>query len=507
MPITSPSMRRRELPVLAALAAGLMGMPVRPACAATRDELTVARATDVRTLDPSADTSEIGLVTFKNIFDQLTDIGPDGVVGPRLATSWTASPDATVWTFKIRTGAKFHDGSAVTVDDVLWTFRKILNDERAPPRSYLAQVASVEKAGEDGVVFNLNTPFAPLDRQVSLISILPRAAYEAVGDAKFSTAPVGSGPYKVTRWVKDDRLELESFPEYWRGAPSIRKVTVRPIPSEASRVAVLQSGEIDIVPQLPPASIARLQASRDLRVETVPTIRIIYIGFNTNHPVLSKLPVRQAIDMAIDRVTITQRLLRGLGKPEGQLVAPMTFGYDPEIKPTAFDAARAKVLLKEANYQGEVIPLQYPNNRWAFAAETAQAIAGFLKAVGMNVELQGMEYTAMFPLWFAKNLPGIHMFGFGPTIMDATLVLNSLFLTRGYWMDPEVMKLVDEQRSVSDLGKRRELISRIWRRAQEQVPYSVLYNEYQAYGINKALKWTPRADEAVLFNQASFTPA
>jgi peptide/nickel transport system substrate-binding protein len=470
------------------------------------NRLVVSQSSDTLTLDPSVDTSPISLNIFKNIYDQLTDIAADGSVAPLLATEWESSEDAKVWTFTIKPDVKFHDGSTLTVDDVVWSYTKIMEDEKSPVAAYLSGVEKVEAVGDNQVRFTLKEPFAPFDRQVSLISILPQKVYEELGADTFSQEPVGSGPFKVVTWVKDDRVELESFADYHNGAPEIGTVIFRPVPSESARSSALLSGELDIVPILPPALMETLATRDGIRVEKVQSNRVLYLGFDVNQTVLGDVKLRQAIDHAIDREAITTQLLRGLGEPVGQVVAPVTFGYDPAIEPTTYDVELAKKLVEESDYSGEPILFQYPNNRYAFGQEVAQAVAGYLQAVGIQVDMQGMEYSAFFPLWLNKKLNGMHMFAYGPSIMDAELPLRSLYETgpsRGYWSNPEVDELIKAQRAESDPEKRKELISQVWQISKENAPYVILYNEIQGYGIRDGVNWKPRPDERLLFDKAS----
>ena len=501
-------MRLTRRQVTSGLAAGVTLACGSRVLAADGDRIVVAPSSDVITLDPSQDTSSVGVtVLFKNVYDQLTDIGADGSVVPQLASSWETSADAKTWTFRLRRDAVFHDGEPVTADDVVWSYTKIMADGRSPVRVYLTKVKSVEKAGDDAVRFELTEPFAPFDRQVSLISVLPRKAYEAAGARAFATSPIGSGPYRVVRWVKDDALELAANPRYWGGAPRVPSLVFRPVPADAARAAAMLSGQVDVVPLLPPALIQRLESRPGVTLTRVESNRVLYLGLNTGHPILSDLRVRRAIDMAVNRDAITDRLLHGMGRPAGQVVAPVTFGHDPAVKPTAFAPDEARRLLKEAGYSGEPLPLTYPRNRYAFGEEVVQAVAGGLKEVGIATELQGLEYTAMFPLWANRKLSAIHLWAFGPSIMDADLVINYLYAPNaaGYWIDPEVQTLIAAQRAEADKTKRRALIGQIWRRSQENVPYVPLYVEVQAYGVNPKLAWSPRPDERLTFATASWT--
>lgn len=492
---------RRAIGLLWLAAVGLAALSA-PACAA--GPVTAAQGSDVLTLDPTMDTSLIGMNVMTNVFDQLTTISPRGELQPMLATAWEGSDDARTWTLTVRPDARFHDGSPVTLDDVVWSYKKIMDDTKSPVRVYLTKIEAVEKVEPDKVRFRLNEAYGPFVRQTSLISIVPQKTYEGMGPAKFSQAPVGSGPYKVVRWLKDDRIELEANPSYWGGSPKIGQVVFKPVPSEAARAAALSSGQIDIA-SLPPAMVDRLASQPGVAITRVDSFRVIYVGADTNNPVLADPRIRQAIDAAINREAITTRLLKGLGKPVGQMVTTVTFGHDEAIAPTRFDPERAKALLKEAGYKGERITFQYPNNRFALGEQVAQAVAGYLTAVGLNVELQGMEYAAMFPLWANRKLNGLHLWAFGPSIMDADLVLNYLYTGAGtaYWIDPEVGQLITRQRAESDPAKRKAIISRIWRRSQEQLPYMPLYSEVQAYGIRDGVGWQPRPDERMLFGAAT----
>jgi peptide/nickel transport system substrate-binding protein len=493
--------KRTALGILALLASGGL-LSLSPAHAA--GTITAAQGSDVLTLDPTMDTSLIGMNVMTNVFDQLTTISPRGEILPMLSTAWEGSADARTWTFTVRSDAKFHDGSPVTLDDVVWSYQKIIDDQRSPVRVYLTKVEKVEKVEPDKVRFTLNDPYGPFARQTSLISIVPRKAYEAAGPAKFSQAPVGSGPYRVARWLKDDRVELEKNPTYWGGAPSVDTIVFKPLASEAARAAALSSGQIDIA-SLPPASVDRLGSDKSIGIKRIDSFRVIYVGADTNNPVLADPRIRQAIDAAINRDAIATRLLKGLGKPAAQMVTPVTFGFDETIQPTRYDPDRAKALLKEAGYTGEKIVFQFPNNRFALGDQVAQAVGGYLTAVGLNVELQGMEYAAMFPLWANRKLNGLHLWAFGPSVMDADLVLGYLYAKggTGYWIDPEVERLIGEQRAEPDPAKRKTLISQIWRRSREQLPYIPLYGEVQAYGIREGVGWQPRPDERMLFGAAT----
>lgn len=465
--------------------------------------LVVGRPTDARTLDPAMDTSDIGRGVFKNIFDQLIDIAGDGSAEAGLAVSWTTNDDASVWEFALREGVRFPNGSTLTAEDVLFSFERIMTNEASPMRTYTRLIKQVVAPGPMTVRFELSEPFTPFLRQLSLVPIVPKYAYEQTG-RDFAVEAEGSGPYRVVEWVRDGRMVFRANDDYWRGAPAIKEVVLRPIPADNSRVAALLSGEIDVMPALPPSSLRQLEADADLEIQTIASNRVVYLASNVRHPLLSDPKLRRAIDLSINREAIVSRLLRGSGKAEGQLVAPSVFGYDPAFTPVQQDVEAARALVAESSYDGTVIPLQYASNRFPFAAEVAQAVAGFLDAIGVKVALQGMEYTAMFPLWANMELPALHLFSFGPTSMDASLVINSLFNTRPYFDSDEARALNLEQLAASDETERQAIISRLWQLNRDQAGYLPLYNEFQSFGSRRSVAFTARADEHIQFNELAW---
>lgn len=458
--------------------------------------ITIAVVTDALTMDPSKDISAASRAVGRNIFDTLTDIKRDGTVGPALAESW-ASSDAVTWTFKIRDGVKFHNGDPLTVDDVVWTFETIAKDTKSPAATYLKDVSKIEKVGENSVRFVLKSPDAIFAREMYLISIMPRADYLAKGPEKFALAPVGSGPYKFVKWIKDDRLELEAVgSSHFTASPTIKSVVFRPVPSQSSRVAGLESGELDLVALLPPPEVVRLQKVSGLRVQLVESNKNIELGMNAGVKPLDNVKVRQAIDLSIDRAQLTRELLGGLGKPTDQPYAPSVFGFDPKRPLPKYDPDRAKVLLREAGYpDGFEVAFQYPTDRFAFGTEVAQAVAGYLGKVGVRTKQEAMTYSAFFPLWTGKQLKQLFLFALGPVLMDAETGLQNIYRSYGYWSTPEFEALYRKQRATSDEKQRLETLWEITRLAGESYPISWLYTEVAAYGLRDRVEWTPWADD------------
>lgn len=463
---------------------------------AAPNAITVALPGDFPTLDPSKDTSPLGFNYRLNVFDALTELQRDGKLNPRLAESWTFSDDLKEWTFKLHQNVKFHDGSPFSADDVVFTINRIKADNTSPVRTFIRLVDKVEKVDDHTVRFKLNAPYGIFHRQISYVNLMSKAYFEKVGDQGYATKPVGTGPYKLVRWVKDDRMELEANPDYWRGAPAIKRATLRPIPSEASRIAALASGEVDLVPALPPSSLDQLKSNRDLEVNTAPSFRVIFVAFNVNKAPLDNAKIREAIDVAIDRAAITGKLLRGLGKPTGIMVPPMNIGYDPSFKPVAYDPQKAKKLVAEAGYDGTVITIQYPNNNIVMANEVVQAIAGYMTAAGLKVDIKPMEFTAFFPMWLQSKLDSMYFFAFGSTQYHAESVLTTMYEqgSHAYKVDMEIDALLKKQRTITDPVEQTKVLAAALRKSNENRYHLPLYDEMQAYGAKKSVGYSPWPD-------------
>lgn len=488
-------MRRLCVGLAAGLAVAAASIFAGPGLAAPAS-LTVALPGDFPSLNPSKDTSPLGFNYRLNVFDQLTQVERDGRISPRLATAWTNSADLLEWTFTIRKGATFHDGSPVTAQDVVWTMRYILDDPRSPSRTFLKLVEKVELVDGDKVRFRLSEPYAIFDRQISFINIMSEAYHKAAGEEGYATRPVGSGPYRVVSWTKDDRMVLEAFPNYWGGAPALKRATFRPIPAEAARAAALASGEVNLVTTLPPALVDQLSVTRGLDIAKAPGSRVMFLAFNITKSPLDNPRLREAVDLAIDRETIASRLLRGLGRSTGIMVPPNNVGYDPSFKPVVQNIEKAKRLLAESGYKGEVITFQYPNNNFVMANEVAQAIAGYLTAAGLKVDLKPMEFTAFFPLWLQSKLEGLYLFAFGSTQYHADTILTSLYEkgARNYGSNPEIDNMIKQQRMITNVDEQKRVLSKIFQISNEDRYNLPLYDEMQAYGAAAGLGYSPWPD-------------
>lgn len=457
--------------------------------------VTYSLAVEIPSMNPILGSK--GLAIQKSVFDWLVDIDAKGEVVPRLATSWQSNADGTSWTFTIRDDAKFHDGTPVTVDDVIFSYQAVLDTPESTIRGNLSSVDKMTKVNDTQVRFDLKLAFAAWPRQTSLLPIVPKATYDAV---KFDTAPIGSGPYKVMSFSSGQPARLEAFDGYWGPKPAFKDVTVVPSPQADSRLSGLQStaaGSFDLSP-LTTDQVPVVRGDRSLQLLSTPSNFVAYMSFNVNTPPLNDLKVRQAIDLAIDRESITKNLYAGLATPIGQMVAPVTFGYDSTIQATKFDLNQAKQLLAESSYSGQTITFEYPTDGELQASnDLAQAIQGQLQAIGIKVELAGQPSATFIPSVQRRGMKAMYMFSWRPSVMDAFQILNLSYRPSnwGYVNNPEMEALIVKSAAETDLNARKALISQVLKLSSTNVYFAPLYNDQYHYGIRPdKIAYTPRAD-------------
>jgi peptide/nickel transport system substrate-binding protein len=471
-----------------------------PAFAQDKDTVRAALVQEPESLDPIYDTNLPALTIFYNVFDQLAGIDATGKVVPRLATSWTASDDLKSWSFKLREGATCQDGSPITSADVLFTFETAMTDPKSRVGGYLTAVEKVEAKGDYEVDFTLKQAFAPFDRQATLVPIVCKAAYEAMGAAAYAKTPVGSGPYQVVSWTAGDSITLKRFDSYWGDKGKYANVIFQVVPDETTRANAVQSGDLDVA-LLGPSNVPAVQASGAVDVVTQQSNRILYLGFNSKQPMLSKLDMRKGIDMAIDRGLVAERLLDGSVTPTSQLVAPASFGFDTAIPATTTDLEQAKALIAAAGYDGSPIPLSYPTTGLPQIDQIAQAVDFFVQQAGVKTTLDPQEANTYINSWFTGSLPGLYLFAFAPSVMDADLPFSMLLKTggQGYNSDAEIDALLDKQIAEADPVARAADLSKISTIVNTNTYYAPLFIDTYTYGVAKGLNWSPRPDGMIVF--------
>jgi peptide/nickel transport system substrate-binding protein len=317
------------------------------------DTLVVGmRADRILSLDPANYRDRETETVIRNMFDGLVTRTPEGQVKAEIAESWT-TPDDTTYIFKIRKGVKFHNGEELTVDDVVFTFNRILSkdgvDGKQSPRvGLLGPLTQVEKVDDSTVKMTLSTPSPAFLQLLVHTQIIPQQYYNQVGFQGFNEKPVGAGPFKFVSGTLNSEIVLDRFDGYWNGAPPLKKVIFRMMPEPLTRIAALRAGEVHIIQEVPPDNAAGLQQESKVQVQVAEGTRLYEIEFNVNS--VSDVRVRQAINYAINWDEILKELYKGYARRVSTAMLPTGFGYNHDLKPYAYDPAKAKQLLREADY-------------------------------------------------------------------------------------------------------------------------------------------------------------
>lgn len=452
-------------------------------------------------LDGNYDTLVYPAQVNRNIYDSLFVLDEDFRVQPSLATGFE-QPDDVTYVLSLRDDVTFHDGSAFTSADVVNNFDRIANDSdlASRQRSYVSNVSSVEAIDDYTVKIELIEPDASFVRALaSLIFITPKDAIEEVGGAAFAAAPVGSGPFVFDSWVRGDRLKLTANCDYWQGPPQASAVEFRFIAEPATAVAALQSGEIDMAPFVNEDLAAALASDPQYSVEQVPSNRVIFVSINTLDGPVSDVRVRQALNFAIDRESITQDLLGGAGVPIGQPATEGVFGFSSAVEPYAYDPDRARELLADAGHADD-LTLTFYNHKpeqdlvW-------QAVAGQLEDVGIAVELVADENYFSGPFLELEMEPtGMLIQGCSSQLMDADYCLGLAYDSerRGlYYHTQATDDLIHEARSARDDETRQAIYDELMPILHDDAPVIFLYSPIDLYAMSAELQFNPRSDQAI----------
>ncbi|MEW6524281.1 MAG: ABC transporter substrate-binding protein [Bacillota bacterium] len=459
-------------------------------------DIVLAMNTEIRTLDPHKSNDGPSILTWNFIYNTLVDLDiAKGTIVPALAESWT-HPDETTIRFNLRRGVKFHDGTELKASDVVFSIKRLIDPATASPAAYLLNVISEVKADDDyTVTVKLKNPFSPIMFHFShpAASIVPEAAVKALGE-DFARKPVGSGPFKFVDHVKGDRVEFARFEGYWGGAPVPEKVTVRIIPEPSTQVAELEAGGVHLAFNIPTHEVARLQDTKGIEVLTVMGWSISGFTFNLQRQPFGDVRVRQALNYALDKEAIVEHVERGLGIPAAQILSPVVFGYDPDLKPYPYDVAKAKQLLAEAGYPNgfQTRLLVWNIERFVRFAEAVQAQ---LAKVGVDAKLDIIEFGTALDMAYRGDFD-ISIMGWGTPTLDGDYTMYALMHSDnwgpagnwGFYRNDEVDRLIVEARTTTDIKVREAAYHRASALILQDAPWIFSHHPMVAYAKRSTLK-------------------
>ena len=490
-------MRKALLLIGFVLMAGL-GTAGAQAPSATR--VVIGHPSDPTTFDAHVFSDQPTYNVLLNVYETLVERTPDMQLRPLLAESYRVVDDRT-WQFKLRKGITFTNGEPFNAAVVKWNVERMLDP--ATKSKNLGRVSTIERVDiVDDLTVNIvtKTPYPILDAQLSrVVHMLPPKYVQEKGAAHISTNPVGTGPYRVTRWAKDEQLVLEANDAYWRGAPRIKTVVFRPIPEASTRVNALANGEVDIITQVPSHLVGNIESSSGAEVRKVPSLEVMYMSLYNGVDPTSNKKVRQAINHGVNVEAIIRNVMRGDGERRAGILAKEAFGFDSSVKPYAYDPELAKRLLKEAGYspQTEFI-VNIPSGRYPNERAVGEAVVGELQKIGITARLKTHEWGNYVSAMTAHKLFHTHLQGWGPATLDADDLYSTNLHSKSpfsQFNDEKLDRLVEQGRSTMDKQKRLQTYREIARYQAEEATHLFLWQSVNVYGVAKRVSWTPRPDE------------
>jgi peptide/nickel transport system substrate-binding protein len=387
---------------------------------------------------------------------------------------------------------EFSDGTPFNAKAMKLSFDRALDPKlRVPLRFTITMVKECVVVDDSKVQLKLSYPFAPLDQTLSMAvaSTISPAAIEKHGE-DVRNNPVGAGPFKLSEWVKGDRIVMVRNDDYWGPKATVEKIIWKVVPDVSTREAMLRAGQIDICYKPSPANVVSLKADPKIKVEMPLDTRTIFMALRGDRPVMKDKRVRQAFNYAVDKKAIVKKILFDTGEPMDGPVSPMVFGYAKMEKQYDYNPDKAKQLLKEANFDfNQTVKLGTPQGRYLFDTQVAEAVQAYLQAVGVKAELRVYDWPTFMSVVY-KPLEQSEMdaclLGWGPLIMDADTALYGQFHTSvnppkglgaAFYSSPEFDKAIEATRMEQDPKKRLELFKKAGEIVWDDCPWIWLHTE------------------------------
>ncbi len=497
---------------------GILAMvfTVGPAWAGKKnDTLNIAFTKELETLDRYFNTAREGIVFARHVYDNLLWRDPKTFeYKPLLAKSYRWV-DNTTLEIVLRKGVKFHDGTEMTADDVVYTLNFAANPaNKVKTQRYSNWIKKVVKEGPYKVKILLKAPFpAALEFLSGANPIYPKHYYEKVGPKKFGLKPIGTGPYKLAELEPGKRIVLVKNKDYFKdspkGQPSIGKIVWRTLPEMNTQVAELITGGLDWIWMVPPDQAKKLASMPNIKVIAAETMRIGYLTMDAagvtlkhgmNDDPFKKLKVRQAVNYAVNREAIAKNLVGGQSKPVYSACYPTQFGCTQDVVKYKYNPEKAKKLLAEAGYPNGFTTTLYGYRNRDFAA----AIVGDLAAVGIKAKLVMMKYSALREKLRAGKVQFAFLTWGSYSINDVSAITSNFFEFQADDLarDPVVKELLLKGDTSIDPKVRKEAYKKALQRIAAQAYWAPLFTYVSNNCFTKDLDFTPYPDAVPRFFQA-----
>jgi peptide/nickel transport system substrate-binding protein len=470
--------------------------------------LIVALPLDPNSLNPPNTAERMAENVSNQIFDALLALDLEAnELSPALATEWEVSNDGLRYSFTLREGVTFHDGTPFNAEDVVATFEAGSDPANAYFDEYIG--LTVEVIDDYHVVLVRDEPDVVFERLLAETPIISAEQFAEGGNQAIEDFPIGTGPFKFVEWVKGNRIVLEANRDYWiEGLPLVAEVIFRPIPESSTRLAAIQTGEVHIVNRLSSDEAQQLLGVSNVQVIRYPVDRVYYIAFNnltTGVGLATEDPlVRQAMNYAVDREAIIAGLFDGFADLATGMITPANLGFDASVEAFPYDPDRARELLAEAGYaNGFEIGMACPIGAYTNFEEVCQAVAGYLADVGITMaggEVEFMETGVYWDLEANKELPAL--FGDSWSASEGEAYprlfgsLGGMNASYSAWSDPTIDDYLAQISREFDREERAALYAELQSYMIEDPPFIYLYVPNSFEAINDRVQgYLPNAVE------------
>jgi len=474
--------------------------------------LVVAIAADPTGFDPEAVLNNTSGFVMATIYDSLVKYKPGTVdVEPGLAQSWETSADGLTWTFHLRQGVKFHDGTPFNAPNYIKTVKRLL-DKQDPDSIFntgpvegmtddtYGPVASYTALDDNTVQFKLKEPSGPFPTNLAMVwSGVPSPAAVTKYKKDFRNNPVGTGPYIFKEWRHGDQVVLDANPNYWGGKPKIDRIIFKVMPDAQAALLAAKRGDVHILADVSVQTVPAIKSDPNLVVVTQPGLTVSGIGLTAENKYFSDKRVRQALNYAVDKDTLNKTLYQGLAVAMVSPLPSSQWGFDETLKGYPYDPEKAKQLLKDAGYpdgfEVELLSYSSPRGYNPAGAELAVAIQGYLAKIGVKANIRKQEMGAFLAEIRSGKYQNMFTVGWSGDNGDPDNFLWSLFASpampvgdTSHYKNPEVDKLLLQGRQISDHDKRIAIYKQAQKIILDDAPWIFVNQTLQVRVIRKEVK-------------------
>lgn len=483
-------------------------------------DLRVGFSQDALTMDPANHRKRETETIIRNMCDGLLTRDSNMKVVPEVAESYRAV-DPKTWELKLRKNVRFHSGALLTAEDVKFTLDRLtqdnaMNGQTSPRKDLLGPISSVTIVDPQTIRIQLSSPWPILPAMLPFQELVRKAFVEKVGANGMATQVDCVGPFKLVEWRRGDSIIMERFADYYGGSPEIPpvgparvdRVIFRIIPENSSRVASLLAGEVDIINELPVASMKQVEASGRAKVMRANGTRTFFVALNTAKKPFDDPRVRKALNHAVDRKLIIERVLNGTAVPLNGVLSPQAFGFNASLPEYAYDPARTKALLAEA---GHATGFSLTIDTEGAFKDVAEAIASMLQRAGIKATVQVWEGAVLTPIWrdpAKRKDRDAYLTSWGNGSLDPSDIMLPTLRTGGRgnsagYSNAKVDQLLDAAELELDPAKRRAMYVEAQAIVSADAPWIFLWLPQDLYGVsNRVTGWVPSPDSRINLHRA-----